>query len=87
MSADITYLTLGGREKTACTTGDIAIPIAPGQVQMHGQLSWAFGTALEKCLPEARWSDIVATMTRLIDQQGLALELGFHGRPTARFHG
>lgn len=82
----MTYLTIGGLEKTACKTGDVAIPVAPGQRMMHGQLSWAFGTALAMCPPGARWSDLLATMTHLIDQQGLALENCFHGRPTARFH-
>ncbi|MCB0184912.1 MAG: hypothetical protein KDE31_11635 [Caldilineaceae bacterium] len=85
MSADISYLTLGGVEKTACTTGDVAIELASGETRMHGPLSWVFGSALMHNESGARWSEILHEMVQLIHLQQINLELSFHGQPTARF--
>ncbi len=81
----MTYLTLGGIEKTACTTGDVAIKIAPGQTRMHGPLSWTFGSSLIDNRHDLCWSDILHEMTELIRLHHLELEFFFHGRPTDRF--
>jgi hypothetical protein len=86
LSADITLVTIGGEEKTACKTGDAHITYPDGRRVTHGQLSWALGQALLQCLPGSAWRDILYTMTQLISQQQIALEVQFHGQVTAPLH-
>ncbi len=81
----MTFLTLGGLDKRACTTGDVAIKFGSGRTQMHGPLSWAFGSSLIDNRPDLRWSDILYEMTELIRLHRLKLAFFFHGRPTDRF--
>ena len=82
----MTYLTLGGAEKTVCKTGDVAITVTRGHTKMHGPLSWTFGSSLQNNLSGALWSDILHEMTELIRLHRLDLEFYFHGSPTAPFH-
>jgi len=81
----MTYLTLGGSDKTTCTTGDVAINLASGQARMHGPLSWCFGSSLIDNRSDLRWRDILYEMAELMQLQHLQLAYFFHGQPTARF--
>jgi len=82
----MTFLTLGGLEKSVCTTADVAIKLSSGQTQMHGPPSWLFGSSLIDNRHDLRCSDILYEMIEPIRLHHLDLEIFFHGRPTARFH-
>ena len=85
LSTDVTLLTIGGVEKTACQTGDATITGADGTERRYGRFSWTFGQALLNVPPNASWIAILAEMERLVAGQPWRLPLTFSGQPTRRF--
>ena len=85
LSTDITLLTIGGDEKTACRVKDVTIHLSDGAERMHGPLSWALGQALTNTAPATSWIGIMAEMERLMQEQGWMQPLLFRGQPTQLF--
>jgi len=86
LSADITLLTIGGEEKTACRTDpDFKLTLPEGTTRWHGPFSWLFAQALLNTPPQSNWIRILAEMERLAQEKGRNQPLRFHGQPTQQF--
>ncbi len=85
LSTDITVLTIGGEEKTACRTGEAQVTLPNGDNPWHGLFSWSFAQALLNTPSDSNWIRVLAEMESLIEAQGWEQPLLFHGQPTQQF--
>lgn len=85
LSTDVTLLTIGGHDKTACRVQDVRIRLPDGSSRPHGPLSWSFAQALINTPATSSWIRILAEMERLMADQGWLQPLLFHGQPTDHF--